>query len=173
MQQDKMQGWKNEDDAERYLPRKGSRHTRGKPRGSALDYSSRGCLPSAIGGRSTTTTNAVSAPPSSPSPCVFASPSSLCPFSKKMAGSNVDEDEATGGRGLNRQSLSSLRGSSRVKRCLEARTGAGGPLRGNRRDASTPRVCTPQFQLNLRRQFVSNCRKDGEPFSCLKRISTA
>ena len=168
-----MQGWKNEDDAERYLPRKGSRHTRGKPRGSALDYSSRGCLPSAIGGRSTTTTNAVSAPPSSPSPCVFASPSSLCPFSKKLVGSDVDGDEATEGRGLNRPSSSSLHGGSRTKRCLETRAASNGPLRNNRRDASVPRVRTLQFQLNARRLFISDCREDGEPFPCLKQIATA
>jgi len=173
MLQDKMQGRKNEDDTKRYIPRKSSRHTHGKPRGSVLDSSSRGRLPSAIGGRSTTMMNAVGAPPSSPPHCVFAVPSSLCPFSKKMAGSNVDEDEATGARGLNRRSSSSLRSGSRVKFRLETRATTGGPLHSNRHNASTPRVHIPQFQLNPRLQFVSNCREDDESFPCLKRITTA
>ena len=67
-------------------------------------------------GGSTTTTGAVRVPPSTPSPCAFAFPSSLCLFSKKMAGSNVDGDEAAEGRRLNRRTPSSLRSGSRATR---------------------------------------------------------
>ena len=65
-------------------------------------------------GGSTTTTGAVRVPPSSPSPCAFAFPSSLSLFSKKMAGSNVDGDEAAESRRLNRRTSSSLHNGSRV-----------------------------------------------------------
>jgi len=62
----------NEDGVKKYLPRKSSRHTRGGPRGGALDPSSRGRLPSAIRRRSTTTMKAVSTPPPSLFPYAFA-----------------------------------------------------------------------------------------------------
>jgi hypothetical protein len=109
-----MQGQMNEDGVEKYLPQKVSRHTRGRPRGGALDPSSQGRLPSAIRRRSTMTMKAVSTPPPSLFPCAFALSFSLF-FLQELAGINVDEDEATGGRGLNRRSSSSLRGGSRVK----------------------------------------------------------
>ena len=72
-------------------------------------------------------------------------PPSLCLFSKKMAGSNVDGDEAAEGRGLNRRAPSSLRNGPRATRCFETRAATNGPLRCNRRDALTLRVLTLQF----------------------------
>ena len=121
------------------------------------------------------TTSAVRVPPPSPSPspCAFTFPSSLCLFSKKMAGSNVDGDKAVEGKGLNRRTPSSLRNGSRATRCFETRAATNRPLRCNRRDALTLRVRTLQFQLNPRRLSIFDCREDGGPFRCLKRIATA
>ena len=89
-----------------------------------------------------------------------------------MAGSNVDGDEAAEGRRLNRRTPSSLRSGSRATRRFETPAATNGPLRRNRRDASTLRVRTLQFQLNHHRLFVFDCREDGGPFRCLKRIAT-
>ena len=93
-------------------------------------------------GGSTTTTGAVRVRPSSPSPHAFAFPSSLCLFSKKMVGSNVDGDEAAEGRRLNRRTPSSLRSGSRATRRFETRAATNGPLCCNRHDASILRVRT-------------------------------
>jgi hypothetical protein len=125
-----MQKQMKEGGAEKYLPRKNSRHTRGRPCGGALDSSSRGRLPLAIG-KITMTKKTVSTSLFSFSSHAL---SSLC-FFRELAGNSIVGDEAAGRKGLNKLASSLLDGS-RVKRRLETRAGAHRPLCGSRRDAS-------------------------------------
>ena len=119
-------------DGEKYLPRKDSRHTCGRPCGGVLDSSSRRRLPLAMGRARQRQRRRLALPSLLPllMPCSF--PLALLPRTDRQR----RQWRRSGESGLNRRA-SSLRSSSRAKRHLQARARTRGPLCGNRRDASS------------------------------------